>query len=167
MAQAPRPEPDKPPITALSPLREPAGCSGYRRATRRRARWGSRVHGNGYSEALTAGNPFPATSSPGTNIMNVATIGAQYTRLVTDKIEASINLDVERSFGSKDGITTTIAGVAAAQPGPHEYTWYDYGVRFGYRATTSLTVDLFVDGSVAPHAIGNQVHGGIGLRFFY
>src|SRR5262249_54927716 len=119
---------------------------------------------DGYTEATDAGNPYGASVAPGTDIMDVASLGAQYTRLLDRDFELGVNTAASWAFGVQSGLQASIAGnnLAGSQS---DFFYYEVGGRVGYRAWSNLTIDVYVNGVLAPHAIGSHVHEGLGFRW--
>ena len=118
----------------------------------------------GYSEATTAINPYPATVAPGLDTLNVARIGAQYTRLFNDNIEANVSAGIAYGFGAGSGSVVNVYDFGPIAPNAlPNTTWFEYGARVGYRFNDSLVVDAFVIGT-AGGEVGATAHGGIALR---
>ncbi|HEY2710187.1 MAG TPA: hypothetical protein VGI95_19265 [Caulobacteraceae bacterium] len=120
----------------------------------------------GYAEQTDIANPFNATVPGGTDIMDVANVGAQYTHLYGHRIEADVNVGLDWSFHSESGLKPVVANVQVtpSQPG---FVYYEFGGRLGYRVSRRLTADAFVNAIVAPRAIGTSVHGGFGARWSF
>ena len=121
----------------------------------------------GYSEALTAINPYPATVAPGLDTLNVARIGGQFTHLFFGNIEANVSAGIAYGFGAGSGNFVNINdfGPIQANALPNT-TWLEYGARLGYRFSDRVVVDAFVLGT-AGGEVGTTLHGGIGLRFSF
>ncbi len=121
----------------------------------------------GYSEAMTAINPYPATVAPGLDLLNVARIGGQYTHLFFGNIEANVSAGIAYGFGAGSGNFVNINdfGPIEANALPNT-TWLEYGARLGYRFSDRVVVDAFVLGT-AFGQVGTTLHGGIGLRFSF
>jgi hypothetical protein len=117
-----------------------------------------------YAEAAGAGNPYSAAISSGTDIMDAAGIGAQFTHLLDRNIELSVNGSAQWAFNIESGLHANIAGnnLTAAQP---EFVYYEVGGRVGYRVASDLTIDVYINGVLAPHAIGSHAHEGFGFRW--
>jgi hypothetical protein len=117
-----------------------------------------------YQEATGPTNPFGANIGGGTDRMNLAKIGGQWTHLFGTSIETNINGGFVQSFASSSGINATITGVGTVIPTMGNQHWAELGARVGFRFTKNLVGDLFVNGTVGPTPVGNTVHGGAGLR---
>ena len=61
----------------------------------------------GYTEMTSASNPYPATVATGLDTLNVARLGAQYTRLFNDNIEVNVSGAAAYGFGTGSGATVT------------------------------------------------------------
>lgn len=120
----------------------------------------------GYSEAMSNLNPFEATVGTGTDRLNIVKGGAQYTHLFGSSIETTVNVGVAHSFAARSGVRVIVDGFGGVPvPNLEDRTWFEYGLRVGYRLTQAAVVDLFVDGAAGPEPIGSEVHGGIGFRY--
>ncbi|MFI4936080.1 MAG: hypothetical protein ACHP7N_15815 [Caulobacterales bacterium] len=117
-----------------------------------------------YVEPGGAGNPLAATVPGGTDITDVAGLSAQYTHLFGRRIEADLNGGVDWAFNAKSGLRADINGfeIPGGQP---SFVYYEVGGRMGVRVNRRMTVDLFLNGILAPGAIGSSLHGGFGARF--
>jgi hypothetical protein len=117
----------------------------------------------GRSEAMTGINPYPVTVASGLDTLNVARIGAQYTRLFNESIEANVSAGIAYGFGAGSGSVFNVYDFGPIAPGAlPNTTWFEYGARIGYRASDNLVVDAFVIGTAGGH--GATAHGGIALR---
>uniref|UniRef100_UPI0025CD842E autotransporter-associated beta strand repeat-containing protein n=1 Tax=uncultured Rhodoblastus sp. TaxID=543037 RepID=UPI0025CD842E len=118
----------------------------------------------GYTES-GANNPFPATVAGGTDLMNIAGFGGQWTHLFGQHLEAQMGLALEQSFGSRSGVSAAVTGFSTGAIGAGEYHWVEYGARLGYRIGNGFVADIFVDGTLGAQPVGNTIHGGLGLRY--
>jgi hypothetical protein len=122
---------------------------------------------NGYSEAENAYNPFSATVAGGTDRMNIAEAGAQWTHLFAGKIEVNLNAGLAHSFDSQSGLSMNVVGFGSVLPILPERGWLEYGGRISYRLSEATVVDAFFDGAAGPQPIGSSIHGGLGLRYHF
>jgi hypothetical protein len=120
-------------------------------------------HVGGYAETANADNPFAASVPAGTDTMSVAGLGAQYTHLFGLHVEADLNGGVEWAYQSKSGLKANISG-AAYQADRPTFVYYEAGGRLGYRVNRRVTLDAFVNSTLAPKGIGSAAHGGFGFR---
>ena len=121
----------------------------------------------GYTEMTSAVNPYPATVANGLDTLNVARLGAQYTRLFNDNIEVNVSGAVAYGFGAGSGAPVNVHGFGLIAAGALPNTaWGEYGARIGYRFNDTLVVDAFIIGT-AFGEVGTTVHGGIGLRLAF
>jgi hypothetical protein len=120
----------------------------------------------GYAEQISNDNPIAAVAPGGTDILDTASLNAQYTHLFGHYLEADLNGGIDWAFNSKSGLRPDIGGfqVTANEP---SFVYYQVGGRLGVRVSRACTVDLFVNGIVAPKAIGSSVHGGFGARWSF
>ena len=119
----------------------------------------------GYAETTGNDNPFDAIYTHGTDTMNIASLGAQYTHLFGLRWELTADVNASQSFNTKTGINSTIAGVGDVSATPHELTWYQPGLRLAYRVNGRLSATAFVNATIGPRAIGSSAHGGFGLSY--
>jgi hypothetical protein len=119
-----------------------------------------------YSETFSPINPVPLVNGGGTDQMNIARLGGQFTHLWGVSIETQVNFGVARSFGSRSGLNAIIAG-ANTTPALGEYTWAEYGARVGYRIQPNVILDAFADGTFGRRPIGATVHGGMAVRYTF
>ncbi|MBI5261125.1 MAG: hypothetical protein HY852_04830 [Bradyrhizobium sp.] len=148
-------------ITRLSPRDEVAGSVEF---------WQLWQRVSGYSDPTIAYNPFEATFATGTDRTSLVKIGGQWTHLFGRSVEANINGGYVHSFGSNSGILaniTSMNGTNSVTATMGDQGWFELGGRLGFRVSESWIVDLFANGTVGPHPVGNTVHGGIGLRIKY
>ncbi|HLX97889.1 MAG TPA: autotransporter outer membrane beta-barrel domain-containing protein, partial [Roseiarcus sp.] len=118
----------------------------------------------GYSEQMTAINPFPATVPNGLAALNTTRFGVQYTHLFNGNIEANVGAAVAYGFGAGAGAPFNIFEFGTLAPGAiANSAWFEYGARLGYRVTDRVVVDAFVLGTAGGLA-GNFIHGGFGVR---
>ena len=121
----------------------------------------------GYSEQMTAFNPFPATVPSGLAALNTTRLGAQYTHLFNGNIEVNVGGALAYGFGAGAGAPFNISQFGTIAPGAiSDSAWFEYGARVGYRMTDRLVVDAFVLGTAGGLA-GNFVHGGVGVRYSF
>ena len=119
----------------------------------------------GYSEAMTAINPYPETVPTGLDTLNVARIGGQLTHLFNGNIEANVSAAVAYGFGAGAGAPVSVYEFGPIAPSAlPNTTWMEYGARLGYRFNNRLVIDAFVVGT-AFGQVGTTVHGGVGLRY--
>jgi autotransporter-associated beta strand protein len=118
----------------------------------------------GYTES-GGNNPAPATIAAGTDLMNIASIGGQWTHLLGRHFELQFGIALEQSFASSCGVSGSVVGLTTSPVTCGEYRWADFGARVGYRIGNGLVADAFVDGTWGAQPIGNTIHGGLGLRY--
>ena len=121
----------------------------------------------GYTEMTSASNPYPATVANGLDTLNVARLGAQYTRLFNGNIEVNVSGAVAYGFGAGSGAAVNVYGFGPIAAGALPNTaWGEYGARIGYRLNNNLVIDAFVIGT-AFGEVGTTIHGGVGLRLAF
>lgn len=120
----------------------------------------------GYSEAAGDGNPLNAGVPGGTDTLDTAGVNAQYTHLFWGSLEANLNAGAEWVFKIHSGLIADVAGmeIQGSQPA---FVYYEVGGRLGIRLPHRVTLDLFVNGILAPSAIGRSTHGGFGGRWAF
>jgi hypothetical protein len=120
-----------------------------------------------YTEAAGPDNPLAATIPKGTDTVGMVTLGAQYTHLLPEvlgmPVEFNLNGAVQHMFHQESGLSASIVGVNFDPQRP-KITYYQLGGRLGLRLARQITVDLFVNSTLAPSRIGSSAHGGIGVR---
>jgi hypothetical protein len=122
----------------------------------------------GYVESAAPGNPFGGQVAPSLDTMNVWRIGAQYTHLFGEHIEADLSLGYARAFDAKYGSVAAISGFGDASGfAPASFDWAEIGGRISYRFSRNVTGDLFVLSTLGAEPAGSQVHGGVALRMAF
>lgn len=146
-------------VARLSPQDEVAATAEYSRG------W-QRVRG--YAEPNTVANPFPAFVAAGTDTVNIAKFGAQYTRLLTETIEANVSAGLGYAFDQRSGVNATILGAGfLGRPRLPNTVFFEGGGRVGFRIDERSIIDTFVVSAAGPQPIGTSVHGGIGYRYAF
>ncbi len=103
----------------------------------------------GYSEPVTAVNPFAATLSSGVDSQYVARFGAQYTHLFFDRIEANVNAALAYGFDNRFGSQVYVIDFGPVAPYPLlNSAWAEFGGRLAYRFSQRLVADAFLLGTV-------------------
>ena len=126
--------------------------------------WRSIQRTDSYTE--TPAPPFgllPAT----TDRQNIGKVGAQWTHLWGSTIETHANIGVARTFNSNVGLLPVLAGLGSPATPLRERTYFEYGLRVGYRFTPKLTLDVFANGAAGGGTGLAQVHVGTALRYSY
>lgn len=119
---------------------------------------------DGYAEQGN-GNPFNAVVSGGTEEMNLAKIGFQYSTLFTQTVDATIYVNGGKSFNPTTNLSATVAGIGTfPAAAPTSTRWAEFGARIETKLTSSLTLDVFADGIAGPDSTGTNIHTGAGLR---
>ncbi|MCJ2077064.1 autotransporter-associated beta strand repeat-containing protein [Methylobacterium sp. E-016] len=144
-------------VARLTPRDEIAGAVEYSRG------W---QYVGAYTESQLVPNPYPLVNNGGTDVINIAKIGGQYTHLFGTSIEGQVNLGVSHGFGLTSGLNGTVAGVAFPTP-LGSYTWAEYGARVSYRVKQDLALDAFILGTLGPRPIGDTIHGGASVRYAF
>ncbi len=120
----------------------------------------------GYAEQTGVDNPFNAIVPGGTDNLDVASLNAQYTHLAGRRVELDVNGGVDWAFSSDSGARPIVSGIQIAQAQP-AFIYYQAGARLGYRLNRTTTADFFVNGILAPKAIGSSAHVGFGARWSF
>ncbi len=145
-------------IARLSPVDEAAVYGDLSRS------W---MQTGGYTEMTSAINPFPASVNPGLDTLNVVRVGAQYTRLISNNIEANVSGAVAYGFGAGSGAAVSVYDFGPIAPNAlPDSSWVEFGARLGYRFNDRLVIDAFLIGT-AFGQVGSTLHGGVGLRFSF
>ena len=121
----------------------------------------------GYTDPALMFNPFNASIASGTDTTNLVKLGGQWTHLFSNSVEGNINGGFVQSFATHSGIVATVTGDGVVTPTIGNQSWFEYGGRLGFRLAKGWVADLFVNGTLGPHPVGNTVHGGVGLRVNY
>lgn len=145
-------------VARLSPRDEFAVLADYSRGAQNVGR---------YTERAAATNPFGASVVGGSDEINIARFGAQYTRLLTDTIEGNVNGAVAYLFDPKSGLNAVVGGVGLQAPRLRDTAFFEGGGRLGFRITDKSVIDVFAVTAVGPQPIGTSVHGGIGWRYTF
>lgn len=119
-----------------------------------------------YAEASSSQNPFEASSSAGTDILDIARLRAQWTHDFTQTIDTTLWVGLAHSFSYSNGIDTVVAGVGlmSASNTHDNRTWAEYGARIGYKLNNLTTVDTFVNGIVSDFRADRDMQVGVSLR---
>jgi len=121
----------------------------------------------GYSEPVTAVNPFAATVSNGVDSQYVARFGAQYTHLFFDRVEANVNAALAYGFDNRSGSQVYVIDFGPVAPYPLlNSAWAEFGGRLAYRFSQHLVADAFLLGTVGGEA-GRTIHVGLGVRYAF
>jgi fibronectin-binding autotransporter adhesin len=144
-------------VARLSPQDEIAAAVEYSRG------W---QYAGAYNEGLLAPNPYALASDGGTDVINIAKVGGQYTHLFGSAIETQVNLGVAHGFDLRSGLRGTVAGVPFSTP-IKDLTWAEYGARISYRLQRNLALDAFILGTLGPQPVGDTIHGGASVRYAF
>ena len=121
----------------------------------------------GYSEPVTAVNPFAATVSSGVDSQYVVRFGAQYTHLFFDRVEANVGAALAYGFENRFGSPVYVIDFGPVAPYPlGNSAWTEFGGRLGYRFSQRLVIDAFLLGTAGGEP-GRTLHGGLGLRYAF
>jgi hypothetical protein len=97
--------------------------------------------------------------------MNIWKIGAQYTHLFGEHIEANISAGYAVAFDADYGANAFISGFGEASgAAPSTFGWAELGGRVSYRFSQKVVGDAFVLGTLGAEPAGDQIHGGVALR---
>ena len=73
---------------------------------------------SGYSETMTPANPYPMTLDSGTDALNIARLGGQWTHLFFGKLEANVSAAVAYGFSPTFGSQVSVTDFSGAEPYP-------------------------------------------------
>lgn len=125
-----------------------------------------RLEVDGYSEALSAGNPFNAQVSAGTDEMDIVKARLAWSFGIAPRMDATLWGAGIYGFNRETDLVASVAGVGVLTAVTDDDTaWVEYGARVGYAVTEAVTFDVFVNGVSGDDDIGTRVHGGGGLRY--
>ena len=129
---------------------------------------------NGYSEQVTADNPFPASVGTGVLRLDIARVGTSWTHHFFD-VQLDDDLNVPISFtlagaaahtiSEHTGLTATVAGIGSATATNTSDTWGEFGGRLEAQMTDNVALDLDLTGTTGSGALGTVLHGGAGLTY--
>ena len=117
----------------------------------------------GYAETGGASNPFPATFTDQSAQANYIKVQASWTEALTPKWDMTLSAAVGRTFSSSGSVNATVTGLGSVAAGPADYTFAEYGARFGYKLSARDTIDVFAFGSSA-EGLGSHFEIGTGFR---
>jgi hypothetical protein len=126
---------------------------------------------DGYTEALSPSNPFPATVTGGLLRMDVARVGTSWTHHVDDlvgrwgPVPVSITVagSIAQSFDVHSGLTANVSRIGSSSAANTNDRWGEFGVRLESMLTDRLAADFDLTGTTGTGTIA--VHGGIGLSY--
>jgi hypothetical protein len=131
---------------------------------------------DGYTEATSVTNPFPATINSGVIRMTILRAGPSWTHDV-----GSIHWDdnhatplavtfagaVAHSFNVHSGLTAVVPDIGTTMASNTSDTWGEFGARIEGELTKSITLDFDIAGTAGGTDIGTSVHGGVGLGYTF
>ena len=89
---------------------------------------------NGYTEATGPNNPLGATLPGGTDVTDVAAVGAQFTHMLAPRLEANLNASADWAFNSQSGLRAQVADLTVAG-GRTAFVYYGAGGRLSCGAS--------------------------------
>lgn len=120
----------------------------------------------GYSETLSAANPFNAYVSEGTDTMSILKARAQWSAALGYGFDATLWGAAVYGFDRDTALEASVAGIGTMTALVDEtVVWAEYGARVGYAISAAATFDVFVNGVSGQDGIDTRVHGGAGLRY--
>lgn len=123
---------------------------------------------DGYSEAASPGNLFPAIVGGGTDRADLLKARLQWSHQFSHAFDATLWVAGVHAFNRASGLEATVPGVGVFGASDLDAaSWVEYGARVGYKLTETLTLDVFGNGVSGSDEIETRVHGGLGLRFQY
>jgi probable HAF family extracellular repeat protein len=123
---------------------------------------------DGYSEALSSGNPFPASVGGGLLRFGVARGGLSWTHRL-DGLFVDVPMSVTlagaaaRSFDVHSGMAANVSGVGTSTATNEADTWGEFGARVETGLTDGLALDLDLAGTTGGGSLGTVLHGGVGV----
>jgi hypothetical protein len=118
----------------------------------------------GYQETLSAANPFPAAVNGGATAATVGKIEGTWTHRFNEVFEGSLYGAYAHGWSGGSGIVASVAGVGTFTPvSSQSLNWGEYGVQVGYRITSNIKLNGFVDGLAGGDGIGGKLHVGLGI----
>jgi hypothetical protein len=121
----------------------------------------------GYTDDVVALNPFSAGFESGTDQTTLVKVGGQWTHQISKDLVGNINGGYVHSFGTQSGILAAVTDYGRVTPTMGNQGWFEFGGRLGIRFSKGWVADVFINGTLGPHPVGNTAHGGIGLRLNY
>ena len=122
-----------------------------------------RWQADGFTEATSNANPFPATFSEEHGRMGVARGRVGWTHEWSGRISTSLWGGGAWTFDRRSDLVVGVDGIGLLSPRIGGFHWAEYGARLGYRLTDRFGVDLFVNG-VKGEGLSNQAHFGLRLN---
>jgi hypothetical protein len=123
-----------------------------------------RMETDAYDETFSAANPFEAHVSGGSDTMSVVKLGVQWSFVLSRDFDATLWGALVRDFERDSDFSATVPGFGTLTPlGQGHETWGEFGGRLGYKATETVTLDVFANG-VSGDDIDTRVHAGGDVR---
>jgi hypothetical protein len=121
---------------------------------------------DGYSEALSAANPFEAHVAAGTDAMDIAKARLQWSFEISQRFDATIYVAGAYGFNRESNLVASVTGVGTFKAIDDDNAkWVEYGARIGYALTEAVALDVFTNGvSGEKNDVDTRVHVGAGLR---
>ncbi|MDE2005803.1 MAG: hypothetical protein KGI51_04485 [Rhodospirillales bacterium] len=118
----------------------------------------------GYTEAASAGNPFPAGLAGGTASIVVGDARLVWTHRI-GRVAFSLLGGVAHAFDPQSGPNGVVAGTIAASAALPQGTWAEFGLRLGWHVTPRVGIDVFTDGTAGNDGLGHAIHAGGGITY--
>ncbi len=123
---------------------------------------------DGYSETISAQNPFAASIGEGTEQADLAKLRLMWSHQFSRVVDGTVWLTGVQAFNRSSGLEATVAGVGLFGVNDVDtVNWAEFGARVGYKLTETVTLDGFANGVSGEEEIGTHVHAGLGLRYQY
>ncbi len=117
---------------------------------------------DGYSEASSSANPFPATVSGATRTATLVHADAKLNWTVNDHVKLGLNAGVGHSIGQAR-VSGTVAGSPYSATGG-DISWVDYGADVGLSLNKRASLTAFVIGESGDKGTGSHLQAGGELK---
>jgi probable HAF family extracellular repeat protein len=123
---------------------------------------------DGYSEALSSANPFPAKVQGGTLRYDVARLGGSVSRTIEGgmwPVTGTLSGALAHAFNMQSGLRVNVAGVGSTQGASTSASWGEYGAEVSVGLTKQLSANAGVIATSGNNGMGTQIHGLAGLSY--
>ncbi len=123
-----------------------------------------RLKTDAYAETVSQENPFEAAFAAAADEIDIARVGARYTRAFSQRLDATFWAQAAAVTDRTSSLSAQVSGVGGFAPGDQdEPSWAEYGVRAGWRIGDRTTLDAFVS-STSGDGVGSNTQAGLALR---